>query len=284
MKSDNDSNKRSFLDFFKRRLGGNRSGICHRDLYLEISNFQGIGRRRQQEDSFYVSDYNNVEMIEERGFLAVVADGMGGMMNGAEMSAVVTRAAMEFYEKVLPFHLGDGTEELQSMLSFIDGRAKQLQQESDEDESGSTLLAALIRGNRLHFLAVGDSRIYLLRAGKMYQLNREHNVKSKMIERLAKEEIDLESYQDIIGKSGLTSYIGIEELDLYDVSLRPLLLEKNDILLLASDGVFGTLSEETMKRILQSEAGNAAKNMREAIEQAANPKQDNYTGVIIKCK
>ena len=277
-------NKSSFLHLFKRKKGDKRSGAGQYETELEIDNFQGIGRRYRQEDSFYVSDYNDNEKIKEKGFLAVVADGMGGMMNGAEMSAVVTGAAGEYYDKRLSYKTGEETKELQTMLRFIDARAKKLQEESDEDESGSTLLAVLIRDKLMHFLTVGDSRIYLVRNGKMYQLNREHNVKNKMIEKVAKEEIDMEFYQSLTGKSGLTSYIGKEELDLYDISVRPLLLEKNDIVFLASDGVFGTLSDETIKTILESGDSDTAKKMRDAIEQAANPKQDNYTGVIIKCK
>ena len=251
---------------------------------LEIDNFQGIGKRRCQEDSFYVADYNNKSAIDEKGFMAVVADGMGGMSNGAEMSAVVTSAAKEYYDNYLAAFKDKEPETLLSMLNFIDKKGKQLQDDTDEDESGSTLLAVLIRENKMHFLTVGDSRIYLFREGKLLQLNREHNIKSKMLERLAKEEIDMEFYEDITGKSGLTSYIGIPELTLYDLSLRPLLLQPGDVILLASDGVFGTLSKEQITEILSDDGKDAGKRMRSAIEEANNPKQDNYTGVIIRCK
>jgi serine/threonine protein phosphatase PrpC len=120
----------------------------------------------------------------------VVADGMGGMSNGAEMSAVVTSAAKEYYDNYLAAFKDKEPEALLSMLNFIDKKGKQLQDDTDEDESGSTLLTVLIRENKMHFLTVGDSRIYLLREGKLLQLNKEHNIKSKMLERLAKEEID----------------------------------------------------------------------------------------------
>lgn len=253
-------------------------------LNLEIDNFQGIGKRRRQEDSFYMADYSDKSTINEKGFLAVVADGMGGMLNGAEMSAVVTSAAKEYYDNHLTGQPEHEPEELMSMLSYIDARAKQLQDRSEEEESGSTLLATLIRGDKMYFLTVGDSRIYLLRDGKLLQLNREHNVKSKMLERLAKDEIDMEFYRDITGKSGLTSYIGIPELKLYDLSVRPLLLKEDDVVLLASDGVFGTLSDDVIIDILSADNIDAAKRMRNAIEEANSPKQDNYTGVIIRCK
>lgn len=253
-------------------------------IFLEIDNFQGIGKRRCQEDSFYVANYNNKSAIDEKGFMSVVADGMGGMSNGAEMSAVVTLAAKEYYDNYLVAFKDKVSEALVSMLNYIDKKAKQLQDETDEDESGSTLLAVLIRENKMHFLTVGDSRIYLFREGKLLQLNREHNIKSKMLERLAKEEIDMEFYEDITGKSGLTSYIGIPELTLYDLSVKPLFLQPEDVILLASDGVFGTLPETKIIEILSGDGKDMGKKMRSAIEEANNPKQDNYTGVIIRCK
>lgn len=253
-------------------------------FFLEIDNFQGIGKRRCQEDSFYVANYNNKSAIDEKGFMAVVADGMGGMSNGAEMSAVVTLAAKEYYDNYLVVFKDKVSEALVSMLNYIDKKAKQLQDETDEDESGSTLLAVLIRENKMYFLTVGDSRIYLFREGKLLQLNREHNIKSKMLERLAKEEIDMEFYEDITGKSGLTSYIGIPELTLYDLSVKPLFLQTEDVILLASDGVFGTLPETKIIEILSGDGKDMGKKMRSAIEEANNPKQDNYTGVIIRCK
>lgn len=276
--------KNSKSVFSKLFLRKNKKAVTNDALNLKIDNFQGIGKRRRQEDSFYMADYSDKTAIGEKGFLAVVADGMGGMLNGAEMSAVVTSAAKEYYDNHLKGRPEHETEELISMLSFIDARAKQLQDCSEEDESGSTLLAALIRDNKMHFLTVGDSRIYLLRDGKLLQLNREHNVKSKMLERLAKNEIDMEFYQDITGKAGLTSYIGIPELKLYDLSVRPLLLKGGDVILLASDGVFGTLSDEDIIDILSADSDDTAKRMRSAIEEANSPRQDNYTGIIIRCK
>jgi len=271
------------LKIFGRKRTGKKGTSMADSLKLDFDNFQGIGKRHRQEDSFYVADYNDSVAIAEKGFMAVVADGMGGMLNGAEMSAVVTSTAKEYYDKHLSKKVGKEPQELCSMLALIDARAKQMQEQTDEEESGSTLLSVLIRGHKLYFLTVGDSRIYLLREGKLLQLNREHNVKSQMIERVAKEELDMEFYREMTGKAGLTSYIGVPELEMYELSYKPFVLQKHDVILLASDGVFGTLQEEKMIEILEEDFGNAAKKMRDAVERAGNPRQDNYTGVMIKC-
>jgi len=72
------------LKIFGRKRTGKKGTSMADSLKLEIDNFQGIGKRHRQEDSFYVADYNDSVAIAEKGFMAVVADGMGGMLNGAE--------------------------------------------------------------------------------------------------------------------------------------------------------------------------------------------------------
>ena len=49
---------------------------------LEIDNFQGIGKRRCQEDSFYVADYNNKSAIDEKGFLGILIGGLKATAGG----------------------------------------------------------------------------------------------------------------------------------------------------------------------------------------------------------
>ena len=269
---------------FKELLVGLKNKIIKKEeaIKLEVDNLQGIGKRHQQEDSFYMSDCNDDILMKEKGFLAVVADGMGGMLNGAQTSAAVTTAAREYFEKYLSLN-NPADKELIEMLHLIDIRVKQLQKERDVYESGSTLTAVWIHDYMMHFLTVGDSRIYLLRKGNLYQINRDHNLKNKLMEKVIKEEMDRDLYQDMMGKSGLTSYIGKEEIDLIDISVRPFFLEKDDVILLVSDGVFGTLSEEELTAILEQDFDNAAQNIKNAIERADKKKQDNYTGIIVKC-
>ncbi|MBR5596955.1 MAG: serine/threonine-protein phosphatase [Lachnospiraceae bacterium] len=251
-------------------------------MKLEVDNLQGIGKRHQQEDSFCMSDYTNAELMQEKGFFAVVADGMGGMLHGDRTSATVTAAAKEYFDACV-IHKNSGCNQMLDMLEFIDEKVKKLQKEEDIYESGSTLTAVWIRNHMMHFMTVGDSRIYLFRGGNLYQLNRDHNLKNKLIEKVIQGEMDREMYHDMMGKSGLTSYLGKEEIDLVDVSVRPFFLEKDDVILMASDGVFGTLSDTELIALLKQDFDYVAENMKLAIENAGKKKQDNYTAIIVKC-
>lgn len=252
---------------------------------VEVGTFHGIGARPDQEDSFYVSDYMNGYEVADKGFVAAVADGMGGLSGGAKTSATVTAAIKDFYEH--DFVKQKEEQKLPAMLDYIDGRVKQMQEVTGE-KGGSTLSAVWINGRKLHFLSVGDSRIYLLRDGTISQINREHTVEWELLERLARDEIDMETYQSIQGKKALTSYIGQEEIEETDYSKKSLVLQKEDVIFLASDGVFGTLSNEEIKDVIEKklkkyDCMKAAEELQKEIEKREKKKQDNYTGIVIRC-
>lgn len=56
-------------------------------------------------------------------------------------------------------------------------------------QAGATLIAAAVDGEELHFLNIGDSRIYLVRDGKMLQLTHDQNYLTRLIEKVRNGEI-----------------------------------------------------------------------------------------------
>ena len=257
------------------------------ELRISAGILQGIGKRERQEDSFYLSDFTEEETVKQKGVLAVVADGMGGLSNGNVISNQIVVTAKECFENACYQDSENNQDEVDflfGMLHRIDETTKQVQRELQETECGSTLTAVLTRGDKFFFLSVGDSHIYLLRDNKIFLLNSEHNQNSRLMDKVAEGVISVEQYRDIMGKSAITSFIGIEELELYDISYRPMELKKDDYILLMSDGVFGTLSERQLLELKQEDAAEYAAAIAQAVETVAKPKQDNYTAIILKCE
>lgn len=257
------------------------------ELRISAGILQGIGKRERQEDSFFLSDFTEEETVKQKGVLAVVADGMGGLSNGNVISNQIVVTAKECFENACYQDSENNQDEVDflfGMLHRIDETTKQVQRELQETECGSTLTAVLTHGDKFFFLSVGDSHIYLLRDNKIFLLNSEHNQNSRLMDKVAEGVISVEQYRDIMGKSAITSFIGIEELELYDISYRPMELKKDDYILLMSDGVFGTLSERQLLELKQEDAAEYAAAIAQAVETVAKPKQDNYTAIILKCE
>ncbi len=247
---------------------------------ISVGNVQNIGQRESQQDSFGLSDMSNKALCEQKGLFAIVADGMGGLSNGAEVSALVTRSMLGSFS-TRPF-TADTPQELLNMLSYankeVNGFLKNV-----KDRSGSTVVAVLLKDKMLHWISVGDSRICLIRNGAILQLNREHTYASELDEKAAKGEISYEKAQSDPQRNALTSYLGMGELEKIDRSLRPLQLTPGDRVLLMSDGVFGTLSDEEILSTMNLVPYESVALLEELILKKNKRGQDNFTAILIEC-
>jgi len=251
-------------------------GGGERDFFA--ANLQGIGAREAQEDSFALINAADAAKLRQKGLFALVADGMGGMENGKAASELAAG------EMVLRFHA----------LCESRGIAEQLYEGacavSDRiysefsGSSGTTLVAAHIFENRLHWLSVGDSAIFILRNGGVFQINREHSFLNKLYSKAIAEESFDKTAQEHPDRARLSSFIGIDCLGEVDFNLRAMELLPGDVLLLCSDGVSGVLSPLELLEAM-SLAPEEGCNLLEAfIAERALPEQDNYTAIIIACK
>ncbi|MDR1873949.1 MAG: protein phosphatase 2C domain-containing protein [Synergistaceae bacterium] len=204
-------------------------------------NAQHQGRREEQQDAFAFSDPAGVENVHA-GFLALVADGMGGMSFGKEAAQTAIRAFLDAYaakarDESIPAALKRAARQ-------ANGAVRNFAEEHAEvGETGTTLAAAVIHDDLLYWLSVGDSRIYRLNDNSITKLNEEHNLNNKL-RRLADQGlIDEEEALDHPQKEALTSYIGIEDLWEIDMPDRPLRLHAGDQIILCSDGLYKALSD-----------------------------------------
>ncbi len=241
---------------------------------LVVGNAQHIGRRDSQQDSFGVSD---LSQRAARGVLAAVADGMGGLSNGAEISTAVVRTVLAGFAQLPPD--ADPAYRLVALAAEAHRAALKIAQNGG---GGSTLLMAYIRSDQLYTLSVGDSRIYLWRGGSLIQLNREHVYAVDLDERAALGDIDREDAQGDPQRKALTSYLGMSDTLRFDRALHPVQLRPGDRIALMSDGVFGTVSETEIAAYLALDPYHAAMKLQEAVLTKNMPHQDNLTAVIIE--
>jgi protein phosphatase len=153
---------------------------------------------------------------------------------------------------------------------------------SGRDKGGSTVVAVIIHDMKLYWVAVGDSRIYLVRNMAVIQLNREHVYALELDEKAASGEI---SWEDAAGnpkREALTSYLGMNSLEKVDRSLRATQLIEGDRVLLMSDGVFGVLTDEEILSAMIHTPQESAVLLQEMVLNKQNPNQDNFTAIIFE--
>jgi protein phosphatase len=203
---------------------------------------------------------------------------MGGMADGAEASAIVSRTMLQYFNEVDSSNYPEL--DLLVMLNAANDNVNHFM--SERDKGGSTIVAVIIHNMKLYWVAVGDSRIYLVRNTAVVQLNREHVYSVELDEKAASGEI---SWEDAVGDSkreALTSYLGIDSLEKVDRSLRATQLIEGDRVLLMSDGVFGVLTDEEILSAMIHTPQESAVLLQEMVLNKQNPNQDNFTAIIFE--
>ena len=236
---------------------------------LRVGNIQGIGGREHQEDSFAVRNSSDPEGQQRQGLLAVVADGMGGMAGG--------EYASQYAVDTLTQRFADWEGEPPAPNWLYAGAFAASEQVFGQfgGMSGTTLIAVHIRENLLHWVSVGDSAIFLMRNGGVFQLNREHTYLNQLYAReLAEETIDRSRAELDIDARRLTSFV-------VDLNLRPWHLRRGDVLLLCSDGISGVLSPPELKEAMSLEPDAGCALLETMVLEKQILEQDNYTGILI---
>ena len=243
---------------------------------LRVGNVQGVGARERQEDSFAICNVSDPEALKRQGLFAVVADGMGGMASGNEASEAAVEAMVHLFRALV--EEGDAPQQLrEGVLAVSDGIFQRFQ-----GRSGTTVVAARILGDTLHWLSVGDSAIFLKRGECVFQMNREHTCLNDLyLEELRQEPIQRERAEQDEDARRLTAFVGIDRLERVDQSLRPWRLQSGDVLLLCSDGISGVLSVPELKEAMSIPPDEGCRLLETMVLEKALPAQDNYTGVMI---
>ena len=233
------------------------------------------GSRPRQED-----DYGVFELppeLEAGDLLLVLADGMGGERGGRRASALAIRAFVETYD------MAPGStipKRLEQTLAHVNER---MAWEAATDPEGlqgmgCTLLAVVLAQEGLYWISVGDSPLWLWRAGRLYRLNQDHAYRSILAQRVHDGEMSADDAAHHPDRNALISAVTGHEMELVDVPHQAHTLDRDDQILLASDGML-TLDEAEIAGVLSNVRSGESPCGRLLAEVAARqrPHQDNVT-------
>lgn len=192
--------------------------------------------RQSNEDAF--------EIVPELGLL-VVADGMGGAAAGERASALAVKTVVSEARAAGP----DLTAAMVDEAIELANRSIRLEAECDPAlrGMGTTVTAALVRGETTWVVNIGDSRAYRLSGDHFAQLTTDHSWLEEYGGDLTPEQIRSHPYRHV-----LTRALGVDPVAFTDTSRVP--FGAGDILLLCSDGLHSVVSDETIVELLAHEA------------------------------
>ena len=253
------------------------------------------GGREYQEDNFGLLDGRDIGLDDGEHALLLVADGMGGHVGGAIASDLLCKTFVEAYSR----SSGPIVERLRQCLDEANAAIRAAVVEDFELAGmGSTLVAAVVSSEGLHWISVGDSPLWLFREGQLERLNADHSMASELAELVAEGRMTAEEAAQDPRRNMLNSAVMGGPIEMIDVSEQPEPVEEGDRVVLASDGLL-TLSEQEIAAILKEtqdapledsvaaliqavdiQAVEAAKQSDQDVEAAEQPKQDNTTVLL----
>ncbi|MFW2331188.1 MAG: PP2C family protein-serine/threonine phosphatase [Nitrospinota bacterium] len=234
---------------------------------------------------FAISDKGQIRKTNEDVFLAdeslslfAVADGVGGRAGGDLASAFIkehfskivrnTLAKLSI-EEVIFHSIVKLNEELLSEVKQVDSYYKNM---------STTIISILLTDDGLANIGnLGDSRAYIIRGSGMTQLSKDHSLAQLLAENGS---IDAKDVKGHPTSNRLTQYVGMPGSVTPETS--QIYLQKNDLLLLCSDGLTNMLVDGEINDILQS-SKNAQEGCETLIKRANElGARDNVTVIVVQ--
>jgi len=260
-------------------------------LAASASDAGNLRRSDPNEDSTLVLLLQRVhESLSSPAGIFLVADGLGGHSNGQYASRLGVNviaqrivgdlllsplskeregeAAKQWDEESLLEMLQDAIEDANTAICQVNQR--------DKTDMGCTLTGFMIVGERAYIFNVGDSRTYILRDDKIYQLTKDHSLVGQLVEGGLIEPDDVynhpqrsQIYRSIGDKSNV-------QIDFFKQQIHP-----GDILLSCSDGLWEMVRDPQIAEILNAAPDPQTAGMQLVEAANANGGEDNVSAVVV---
>ncbi len=241
---------------------------------MEAYGKTNVGKvRLNNEDSFFLT----LEKINFLDNLFIVADGMGGHSAGEVASQEAIKRLIEFIlerdviGKDYKTFLKKATEHANYQTYIKSVRDRGLK------GMGTTMTAITIIDGMGYCTHVGDSRLYLFRNGELIQQSVDHTFIQEIVlsGRLTEEEARVHPNRNMITRAiGIGANVEVDSFELF--------LQKDDIIMLCSDGLTGMVPDEMILETLKAENTIEDKTEKLVTQALNNGGEDNVTVILVK--
>lgn len=206
----------------------------------------------------------------------IVADGMGGHVGGQEASRIAKDTVCSFLDNYWNSEEKSDALLTKALLEANEAIVADQLQHPERGDMGTTAVVLMFR-DRAWYAHVGDSRLYLLRDGKLEQVTQDHTWVSMAVKvgDLTPEQARTHPYRHVLSQC-------LGRKDLAPIEVQPIEVKSGDRFLLCSDGLTEELADEEISQYLASEMSceEIATNLIKAAKD--NGGRDNITVAIVE--
>ena len=263
-------------------IGRVRKGNEDNYLLLDVSNSKTWTFSQKPDE--YIIESQHFEVAAD-GIVVAVSDGMGGALAGEVASQMAVETVSKQFlgeESGKPVSLESG-DSLVGKLYEATVYANHLihrQGRSDPQYSGmgATFTGVGITHAAIDLVQVGDSRAYLLRDGRIYQITKDQSLVQQLIDakQISPEEAETHSLKNVILQA-----LGAQN-EIFPVAAR-LAPHAGDVLLVCSDGLSNKIGSGDMQKIITDNLDGLPQACADMVKLAnARGGEDNITLILAK--
>jgi serine/threonine protein phosphatase PrpC len=237
--------------------------------------------RNSNEDAGRIVQPGDAGVLASHGVLAIVADGMGGHLAGE----VASRMAVDIVHRryyAAPPSTTESDAPQHALVDALNDANRAIYDcaaaDSQHAGMGTTCVALAVRGDRAYASHAGDSRLYLIRGGGIYQLTNDDSAVGEMVSRglLSREAARRHEDRNVILKA-LGTHPSVEA----SAWPEPLPVQPGDVFLLCTDGLTDLVEEEELAEAARSDRAAAACHTLVALAKSRGG-FDNITVAILR--
>jgi len=243
---------------------------------IELAALSDTGcQRENNEDTYSYWEPASEEAFQRKGRLISIADGMGGYEGGQEASHLAIQTIEQIYSDGVE---GDVQSVLVTAFKTAHRRIKEYAEKHPELHGmGTTCTAIVVIGHDLYYSHVGDSRLYLSRDGKTMPLTRDQSYVGRLVEQGIIRPEDAVTHPQ---RNILTGALGAGNDVVPEVLEQPIALEKGDVLVLCTDGLWSLINEQELQSALSSDLNQSCRKLVAMAKERGGP--DNITVQIAR--
>lgn len=220
-------------------------------------------------------------LVDPQGRYFLVADGMGGQSAGEKASAMAIELISQKLDQLIDFDHDAADKVSQAIDKAVDHANMEIlalsELDSDYHNMGTTIALLVRVAEQFYAAGVGDSRVYLLRGGKIQRLTRDHSISEALLEAgaITREEAVRHRYRNMLYR-----YLGSKEGG-NGANAQAVKCQAGDRFMLCSDGALDGNPDDNIARILggQDDPQQTAAEIVEAAQKGGS--RDNITCAVV---
>jgi serine/threonine protein phosphatase PrpC len=268
--------QRDWRDF---ALAGKEQMAMTLPFRLQVAQRTETGRKRPNNEDNLVSVVpEDQRLLQDKGALFVVADGMGGHDLGEVASELTIQQVKDAYYYDLQNDISTALQHAVKQANIAICQANETRRGQGEDGfgMGATCVAAVLHEQMLYAANVGDSRVYVLHAGQLRQITRDHSIVAQMVERgeITPAQVRTHEKRNQI-------YRSLGEKPELEVDLFTEPVEEGDTLILCTDGLWEMMEDDDLRAIVEQYGPDeSVQRLIARANEAGGP--DNVTAIVVR--